>query len=163
MLSRGRSPSSPAESVSLPPGPVRDLVLHSSDYYSNIAAQLRANTPWSRRKFSGTHWLCRRLDDLSKQLDPATFAQLARQPVSDGLRKLGFPAFVAEVLGAASALGAKQALGAIPMTHLGEFLRVLVPLVCPDFPHCPAYHDASETFRLPTVCDHLRELTDGTD
>lgn len=132
------------------------------DFYPTIAGQLRINTPWRRRKFSGTHWLYTQLNDLSKQLDPATYTRLAQQPVNDTSHRLDFPGFVAEVLGTASVLDAKHGLGSIPMTHLGEFLRVLIPLACPEFDRCPAGKDVERTYRNPTVVDHLQPLADGT-
>jgi hypothetical protein len=107
------------------------------------------------------HGLCVCLNDLSKGLDPATYAKLAQTPIRAALLALGFPTFLAEVLSAASAFGVKQILGTLPPAQLSKSLRVMIPLVCANLDTCPARTDVVKTYASPTLATELRALAAG--
>ncbi|TNC19428.1 hypothetical protein FG385_32295 [Amycolatopsis alkalitolerans] len=116
---------------------------------------------WSRRIRHRGHGLCVCLNDLSKGLDPATYAKLAQTPIRVALLALGFPKFLAEILSAGSAFGVKQILGTLPAAHLSKSLRAIIPLVCPSLDTCPARTDVVKTYASPTLATELKTLAAG--
>ena len=137
-----------------------DLVTYVFDrdgFYERLADRLLDNLPWHRR-WRRNHWLCRCLNDLAHGVDPDTYAEQVRKPIRDGLIALGFPRFIATVLGASAGVGLKIALGHTPMTHLTSALRVLIALVCPNLNKCPTKRDVVKTFTVPVLAEHLKEI-----
>jgi hypothetical protein len=136
-------------------------VFDEDGFYVRLANQLLDKIPRRRLTFRFGHGLCAKLNSLAKGIDPATYAQLFQRPVSAGLLALGFPKFMAETLGAASAFGVKKALGALPTGHLAKALRALIPLTCPDLGVCPAHNDVLKTYASPALAGELKELARG--
>lgn len=95
-------------------------------------------------------------------MDPDTYATLIQEPVRDGLVALGFPKFVATVLGAGGGLGLKIVLGHTPIAHLTSALRVLIALVCPNLDRCPTKPDVVKTFANPVLAEYLKAMADGS-
>jgi hypothetical protein len=104
------------------------------------------------------HGLCVCLNDLSKGLDPATYAKLAQTPIRAALLALGFPKFLAEVLSATSGFGVKQILGTLPAAQLSKTLHAVIPLVCPNLDTCPARTDVVKTYASPILAIELKAL-----
>ncbi|WP_328606630.1 hypothetical protein OG943_43100 [Amycolatopsis sp. NBC_00345] len=133
-------------------------VFDEDGFYVKLANQLLDKTR-RRPTYRFGHSLCVKLNSLAKGIDPATYAQLFQRPVSAGLLALGFPKFMAETLGLASAFGVKKVLGTLPAGHLTKALRALIPLTCPDLGVCPAGNDVLKTYASPALAGELKELT----
>lgn len=131
-------------------------------FYVRLADRLLDNLPWHRRIRRRGHWLCACLNELSKGLNPTTYAKFAHKPVRNALLTLGFPRFVAETLGAATVFGMKKTLAAIPTAHLAKALRAVIPLVCPDLDVCPTRSDVVKTLASPMLAAQLKSLATGT-
>ncbi|WP_020673019.1 hypothetical protein [Amycolatopsis nigrescens] len=114
--------------------------------------------PFHYRARRNGHQLCIRLDDLSKGLDPGTYAKLTQTPIYDGLLRLRFPKFLADVLSSTAAFGVKEILGALPPTHLSMTLSVLIPLVCPDLNACPIRREVLKTYASPALAEQLKTV-----
>src|SRR5215217_372191 len=112
------------------------FVFDNGGFYINLSNRLIDNLPWLRKIHRG-HWLCVHLNDLAKALSPGTYTPCIQKSVRDVLLNVGSPKFIAETLGAASALGTKSALSSIPITQLNKPLRALIPLSCRNFDSCP--------------------------
>lgn len=137
-----------------------DVVTYVFDrdgFYERLADRLLDSLPLHRRLQRG-HWLCRRLNESAHIVDPNTYAEQVQKPTRDGLMALGFPKFIATVLGASAGLGLKIALGHTPMGHLTSALRVLIALVCPNLDRCPTKQDVMETFASPVLGEYLKEM-----
>ncbi len=134
-------------------------VFYRDGFYERLADRLLDNLPWRRRGRRG-HWLCTCLNDLAHSLDPGTYAEQVQKPTIKGMIILGFPKFIATVLGAAVGIGLKIALGHTPMGHLTSALRVLIPLVCPDLDRCPTKPEVTKTFATPGLAECLKEMAD---
>lgn len=132
------------------------LVFAEDSFYTRIANRALDKVPWHVRIRRRGHGLCVCLNELAKGLDPATYAKLAQTPVRFALLRLGFPKFLAEILGAATAFGVKQALGALPVAHLSTTLRVMIPLDCPNLDACPTRADVLKTFAGPFLAEELK-------
>jgi hypothetical protein len=133
-------------------------VFDEDGFYVRLANRAIDKLPWSRRIRYRGHGLCVCLNDLSKGLDPGTYAKLTQTPIRAALLLLGFPKFLAEVLSAASAFGVKQILGTLPLTQLSKSLRVMIPLVCPNLDACPARTDVLKTYASPALATELKAL-----
>jgi hypothetical protein len=68
---------------------------------------------------------------------------------------------MAEVLGAGTGLGLKIVMGGTPMAHVSNSLRVVIPLVCPDFTSCPTDRDVIRVFATPRLAEQLKALAGG--
>jgi hypothetical protein len=136
-------------------------VFDQNAFYVRLANRAIEKTPWSRQVRYRGHGLCVCLNDLSKGLDPATYAKLAHTPIRAALLALGFPAFLAEVLSAGSAFGVKHILGSLPAAQLSKSLRAMIPLVCPNLDTCPARTDVVKTYASPALATELRTLAAG--
>jgi hypothetical protein len=101
------------------------------------------------------------LNELAHGVDPDLYAKLVQNPVRHGLVALGFPDFVATVLGAGAGMGLKIALGHTPIAHLTSALRVLIALVCPNLNSCPTKSDVIKTFATPALAERLKEMAEG--
>lgn len=137
-----------------------DLVTYAFDrngFYERLADRLLDSLPLHRRLRRG-HWLCRCLNDLARGVDPDTYAAQVQKPTRDGLLALGFPKFIATVLGASTGVVLKIALGHTPVGHLTSALRVMIALVCPNLNRCPTKHDVMKTFATPMIGDYLKEM-----
>jgi hypothetical protein len=137
-----------------------DLVAYVFDrdgFYESLADRLLDNLPWHRR-WRRNHWLCTCLNNLAHGVDPDTYAELVRKPTRDGLIALGFPRFIAAVLGAGVGVGLKIALSHMPIAHLTSALRVLIALVCPNLDKCPTKRDVAKTFTAPVLAEYLKEM-----
>jgi hypothetical protein len=134
------------------------LVFDEKGFYIRLADRLLDEVPWHQKIRRRGHGLCVCLNNLSKGLDPGTYAQIAHVPVRAGLLMLGFPRPLAETLGAATAFGIKKALEGLPPAHLAKALRVLIPLVCPELGTCPARGDVLKTYAAPQLAEQLKAL-----
>ncbi|KAA9166570.1 hypothetical protein FPZ12_002925 [Amycolatopsis acidicola] len=132
------------------------FVFDHHGFYVRLADDLIDEVPWRRRVRH--HGLCVCLDAASKSLDPAAYARLAQIPTRTALLRLGFPKFLADILTGSSAFEVKEILGALPAAHLWHSLRVTIPLVCRDFPVCPARMDVVETFASPVLGRELERF-----
>lgn len=65
---------------------------------------------------------------------------------------------MAEVLGAGTSLGLRIAMGSTPVAHVSNSLRVVIPLVCPDFARCPTERDVIRVFATPRLAEQLKAL-----
>lgn len=133
-------------------------VFDEDGFYVRLANRAIDAVPWNRRIRYRGHGLCVCLNDLSKGLDPATYAKLTQKPIRAALLLLGFPKFLAEVLSAASAFGTKKILGMLPQAQLSKSLRVIIPLVCQNLDTCPARTDVVKTYASPALATELRTL-----
>ncbi|REH55863.1 hypothetical protein BCF44_101889 [Kutzneria buriramensis] len=132
-------------------------VFNRDGFYAGLAGRLLDHVPlWHRGRKRG-HWLCLRLNDLAKSVDPGTYAAQIRKSTRAGLIALGAPRFMANVLGAGAGLGLKIALGHTPIAHLTNTLRVLIPLVCPNLGQCPAQKDVVKTLATPFLAEQLKK------
>jgi hypothetical protein len=121
-----------------------------------LADKLIAHAGW--RRWGRSHWLCRQLSDTAASLDPDLFATQAGRSVRDGLRGLGFPRYMADALGSGSGATVKIAFGTTPADNLSKLLRVLIPLVCPDFAQCPAGSAVVKTLVAPVISNEIRAM-----
>jgi|GEM_PF-4626973 len=137
---------------------VRTALQDNRHFYTGIAADLRAHAPRRGLFRRRGHRVCVLLDDSAQGLDPRTYTRLATEPVGAALRAFGFPEFLADALGATSALGIHASLGTIPIGSMTQLLRVLIPLVCPDFPTCPTRTEVNRTYSSPVLGEQLRGL-----
>lgn len=101
------------------------------------------------------------LMEAAESLDPDLFAKQAGKSVRDGLRALGFPRYMADALGAGSGATVKIAFGTTSADSLSKLLRVLIPLVCPDFARCPAERAVVRTLVTPAISDEVRAMLQG--
>nr|WP_183656181.1 hypothetical protein [Prauserella isguenensis] len=120
-----------------------------------------AALPWRYRVRRKGHALCTRLRELATGLHPAAYAKLAQHPVRDGLLRLRFPPFLADVLDSGAVFGPKQILGALNRDHLTTTLTAVTPLVCPDLEHCPTRGEMLTTYASPVLADRLHAVTAG--
>lgn len=123
--------------------------------YGVAADDLLGRVPWHRRNGRG-HWLCELLEGSSEALNPQTYAAVAGDGVAQLLREGGMPRFAAAVLGKSAAFGAGRLLE-ISTDQITMGLRIIVPLVCPDFERCPAQAPVCTTLLKPGVEAVLRE------
>jgi hypothetical protein len=126
-------------------------------FYETLAKQLLDARPLIRRWTPG-HWLCRQLDETARGLDPGTYTRQAQRPIREGLRSLGFPDFIATVLGAGAGVGLNIAVGQTPMGKLVTALRVLGALVCPNLSACPARNEVVKAFAAPSLAGELKSM-----
>lgn len=63
---------------------------------------------------------------------------------------------MAEVLGAGTSLGLKIVMGGTPIAQVSDSLRILIPLVCPDFARCPTERDVIKVFATPRLAEQLK-------
>lgn len=132
-------------------------VFDEDGFYEQLAEKLIEKTPFWRRG-GRSHRLCRQLNDAAEGLDPDTWAKQAGKSVWDGLRNLGLPRFMADALGAGSGVTLKIAFGATSLGSLSKVLRVLIPLVCPDFSRCPTEVDVVKILATPALADQLKVM-----
>jgi hypothetical protein len=76
----------------------------------------------------------------------------------DGLIALGFPRFMADVLGVGTGLRLKIALGHTPIAHLTNTLPVLIPLGCPNLDQCATEKYVVKTFATPVLAEQLKAM-----
>lgn len=124
--------------------------------YEQLADKLITNSAW--RRWGRSHWLCIQLKDAAESLDPDLFAKQAGQSVRNGLRAIGFPRYMADALGAGSGATVKIAFGTTSADSLSKLLRVLIPLVCPDFARCPVESAVVDALVTPAVSDEVRAM-----
>lgn len=125
-------------------------------FYESLAKRLLAARPVTKR-WRG-HWLCKQLDEAAHALDPGTYSRQAQRPTREGLLALGFPDFMATVLGAGAGAGLNIALGETPMNRVENALRVLGALVCPNLAACPARDKVVQAFAAPYLAEQLRSI-----
>lgn len=53
------------------------------------------------------------------------------------------------------------AFGTTSADSLSKLLRVLIPLVCPDFARCPAERAVVRTLVTPAISDEVRAMVQG--
>lgn len=133
-------------------------VFDENGFYEQLADKLIEKTPVWRRG-GRSHWLCKQLNDTAETLDPDTWAKQAGKSVRDGLRRIGLPRFMADALGAGSGVTLKIAFGTTSLGSLSKVLRILIPLVCPDFSRCPAEVEVVKVMASPVVADQLKTMT----
>lgn len=127
-------------------------------FYVRVADHTLDNLPWLYKTRRKGHFLCLRLTELATGLDPGTYAKLTQTPIRDGLLRLRFPRFLADVLSSTAVFGLKQILGALPYGHLSTTLKVMIPLVCPDLAVCPARAEVLKTYGSPALADQLKTI-----
>ncbi|MGH3353642.1 MAG: hypothetical protein ACRDPS_23475 [Nocardioides sp.] len=137
------------------------LLFDPDSLYGVAADDLLGRVPWHRRKGRG-HWICEFLDDSSKAIDPGTYTAAVGHEVTQMLREGGMPRFAAVVLGKSAAFGAGRLIE-ISTGQIMMGLRVIVPLVCPDFERCPAQDTVCTSLLKPGVEAMLREGHSGSD
>lgn len=130
------------------------LLFDPDSLYGIAADDLLSRVPWHRRRSRG-HWLCELLDESSKAIDPGTYTTAVGKEVTQSLHASSMPRFAAAVLGKAAAFGAGRLIE-ISTGQIILGLRVLVPLVCPDFERCPRQGPVCTTLAKPAVEDMLR-------
>ncbi|WP_156365386.1 hypothetical protein [Sciscionella sediminilitoris] len=124
--------------------------------YTRLADRLLTTLPVHRRR---GHWLCRRLDGTANAITPGTYAGKLRDPLRETLLAAGAPAFLAEAFAAVGTYGRNAVVSAaLPTGQVTSVLRVLIPLICPNFAACPAREAVLETFGVPLLSDALREF-----
>lgn len=131
-------------------------VFNRTGFYETLAKKLLDARPVTK-KWRG-HWLCKQLDAAARGLDPGTYARQAQRSTREGLVALGFPDFMATVLGAGAGAGLNIALGETPMNRLGNALRVLGALVCPKLAACPARNEVVQAFAAPQLAEQLQSM-----
>lgn len=132
------------------------LLFKPDSVYGVAADELLKRVPWHRRPSRG-HWLCKMLEDASKAIDPGTYTGALGDEVTRTLRSAGMPRFAAAVLGKSAAFCAGRAVATVSTDQIVFGLRVMVPLVCPDFERCPAQAAVGTTLLKPEVEGLLRE------
>ncbi len=98
---------------------------------------------------------------MSKGLEPGIYSKLTQTPIRDGLLRLKFPKFLADVLSSTAAFGVKQILGALPPAHLATTLNAVIPLVCPDLNVCPVRGEVLKTYASPALAEQLKTIAAG--
>lgn len=138
------------------------LLFDPDSLYGVAADDLLSRVPWYRRRSRG-HWLCELLDESSKAIDPGTYTTAVGKEVTQVIRTAGMPRFAAAVLGKAAAFGAGRLIE-ISTGQIILGLRVIVPLICPEFERCPTQGPVCTTLAKPEVEDMLRsaQLPYGT-
>jgi hypothetical protein len=138
------------------------LLFDPDSLYGVAADDLLSRVPWYRSRSRG-HWLCELLDESSKAIDPGTYATAVGKEVTQVIHTAGMPRFAAAVLGKAAAFGAGRLIE-IGTGQIILGLRVIVPLVCPEFERCPTQSSVCTTLAKPEVEDMLRsaQLPYGT-
>jgi hypothetical protein len=126
-------------------------------FYEKLADRLLDRVPL-RHKIRRGHWLCLKLNTVAEAVDPGTYARLFGKSTAEGLAALGAPPFMAEVLGAGAGMGLKIAMGSTPIAQLTSSLRLLIPLVCPNFDRCPTERDVIKTFATPMLAEQLKVM-----
>lgn len=130
------------------------LLFDPDSLYGIAADDLLSRVPWHRRR-GPEHWLCELLNESSNAIDPGTYTTAVGKEVTQLIHAAGMPRFAAAVLGKAAAFGA----GRLVEVNTGQIilgLRVIVPLVCPEFERCPAQGPVCTTLAKPKVEDMLR-------
>ncbi|WP_253829212.1 hypothetical protein [Prauserella aidingensis] len=130
-------------------------------FYTRLADRVLAALPWRYRVRRRGHALCTLLRELAAGLDPVAYAKLAQNPIRDGLLRLRFPPFLADVLDSGAIFGARQILGALNRDHLTTTLTAVIPLVCPDVEQCPTRGEVLKTYASPMLADRLHAVTAG--
>lgn len=132
------------------------LLFDPTSSYWLLADKLLDEVPWYRWK-NRRHWLCTLLDRASEAIDPGTYARVLGKDLARLLEQSGLPRFAAQVIAKSSAFGAGKALHAASgLAHVQLGLRLLIPLVCPNFDNCPAQVTSCKTLLEPGVEDLLR-------
>lgn len=128
-------------------------------FYVRLADRTLAALPLRYRVRRRGHLLCTRLRDLATGIHPVAYAKLAQNPVRDGLLRLQFPPFLADVLASSTVFGVKQILGALTREDLTTTLTAVIPLVCPDLERCPARGEVLKTYASSALADRLQAAT----
>jgi hypothetical protein len=160
-MSRDHAKHSLAVDTSTVDTDLLNYVFDRDGFYERLADRLLDNVPWGQSRGREDHVLCMCLNELARGVDPDVYAKLVQKPVRHGLTVLGFPDFVATVLGAGAGIGLKIALGHTPIAHLTSALRVLIALVCPNLNSCPTKPDVINTFANPPLAELLKEMAEG--
>ncbi|MFE7224994.1 hypothetical protein ACFU7D_09450 [Nocardioides sp. NPDC057577] len=137
------------------------LLFDPGSLYGVAADDLLGRVPWHRRKGRG-HWLCEFLDGSSNAIDPGTYTAAVGDEVTQTLPNAGMPRFAAVVLGKSAAFGVGR-LTEISTGQITMGLRIIVPLVCPDFERCPAQATVCTTLLKPEVEAMLRDAHLASD
>ena len=130
------------------------LLFDPDSMYGVAADDLLSRVPWYRRRRRG-HWLCEFLDESSKAIDPGTYTTAVGNEVTQLIHAAGMPRFAAAVLGKAAAFGAGRLIE-ISTGQIILGLRVIVPLICPEFERCPTQGSVCTTLAKPEVEHMLR-------
>lgn len=135
-----------------------NYVFAEDSFYAGLADRLTAKVPFWRRFRKENHWLCALLHDLAEGLDPATYARQAGMDIAHGLREVGFPFFVANVIGGASSAGLNVIFSSVQTDSLAHALKILIALTCPNLEGCPTKVDVVKVFLLPGLTAELKHL-----
>lgn len=129
--------------------------------YSLAADELLNRLPLARKlsRKAGSHWLCRMLDSTTEALSPGTYTDALRKDVRAGLQAAGMASFAAAAIGeVAGQLADKAAAIAFGPTSIGDTLRVINLLVCPDITSCPAQKNVRKSLMKPAVEQSIEDL-----
>ncbi|MCM3516239.1 hypothetical protein [Nocardioides sp. P86] len=132
------------------------LLFDPTSSYGLLADKLLDKVPWYRRNNRG-HWLCKHLERASEAIDLGTYTSMLGKDLAGLMEQSGLPRFAAQVIAKSAAFGASRAVGAASgLAHVQLGLRLLIPLVCPNFDTCPAQATSCKTLLEPGVEDMLR-------